>query len=74
MVTKMESWKGESQEISVRLLYISNVLIEMDTTMLSEIDYLNILPDMDKMDIEESSFLKGNSSFNNNQSSTNIEG
>jgi hypothetical protein len=70
----MESWRGESQEISVRLFFVSTFLTEMDTTMLSDIDYLNILPDMDKMDIEESSFLKGNSSFNNNQSSTNIEG
>jgi hypothetical protein len=70
----MESWRGESLEISVRLFFVSTFLTEMDTTMLSDIDYLNILPDMDKMDIEESSFLKGNSSFNNNQSSTNIEG
>jgi len=37
----------------------------MDTTMLSENDYLNIMPDMDRMDIEESSFLKGTSFFAN---------
>ena len=33
--------------------------LEMDTTMMSDMDYINILPDMDRMDIEESSFLKG---------------
>ena len=38
----------------------------MDTTVLSEQDYLNILPDMDRMDIEESSFMKGNSFFTTN--------
>jgi hypothetical protein len=29
----------------------------MDTTMMSEIEYINILPDMEEMD--DSSFLKG---------------
>jgi hypothetical protein len=30
----------------------------MDTTMMSEMDYINMLPQMDIMDIEDSSFLK----------------
>ena len=32
--------------------------IKMDTTMMSEMDYINMLPQMDIMDIEDSSFLK----------------
>ncbi len=36
---------------------------KMDTTVLSEQDYINMLPDMDRMDIEESSFMKGGTSF-----------
>jgi hypothetical protein len=40
--------------------------LKMDTTMMSDIDYLNILPDMeDRMDIEECSFLKLNNSQGN---------
>ena len=32
----------------------------MDTTMMSEMDYLNFLPDIDgKIDMDDSSFLKG---------------
>lgn len=37
----------------------------MDTTIMSEIEYINILPDMEKMDMNDSSFLKG--SFVNGQ-------
>lgn len=33
---------------------------------MSDMDYLNILPDMDRMDIEESSFLKSTSFILNN--------
>lgn len=43
---------------------------KMDTTIMSEMEYINILPDMEKMDMEkmdedDSSFLKG--SFVNNK-------
>lgn len=31
----------------------------MDTTMMSEIEYLNFLPDIEKLDMDDSSFLKG---------------
>jgi hypothetical protein len=34
-----------------------NHIIEMDTTIMSEMEYINILPDMENMD--DSSFLKG---------------
>ena len=53
---KLERRKSLSKILSSQ--FLTN-LIEMDTTMLSEMDYLNIMPDMDRMDIEESSFLKG---------------
>jgi hypothetical protein len=32
---------------------------KMDTTMMSEMDYLNFLPDIEKLDMDDSSFLKG---------------
>jgi len=32
---------------------------KMDTTMMSEIEYLNFLPDIERIDIDDSSFLKG---------------
>ena len=35
----------------------------MDTTILSDQDLFNNIPDMDRMDIEESSFLKNTSFF-----------
>ena len=41
----------------------TNLFIEMDTTVLSDQDFLNNIPDLDRMDIEESSFLKNNSFF-----------
>lgn len=31
----------------------------MDTTIISEIEYLNFLPDIEKIDMDDSSFLKG---------------
>lgn len=31
----------------------------MDTTMMSEMEYLNILPDIEKFDLDDISFLKG---------------
>ena len=40
------------QEVSIHLYFYT---IEMDTTLISEIEYLNILPDMD---MDDSSFLK----------------
>jgi len=36
-------------------IHLYNYAIEMDTTLISEIEYLNILPDMD---MDDSSFLK----------------
>ncbi len=36
----------------------------MDTTVFSDQDILNNLPELDRMDIEESSFMKGNSFYN----------
>lgn len=39
-------------------------ILEMDTTVFSDQDILNNLPELDRMDIEESSFMKGNSFYN----------
>ena len=55
----LPSGKFERGKSLSKLPLLINHIIEMDTTMLSEMDYLNIMPDMDRMDIEESSFLKG---------------
>ena len=41
--------------------FFSNKSLKMDTTMNSDVD---LLPDMERMDIEESSFLKNNSFLN----------
>ena len=40
---------------------VITVGLEMDTTMMSEIEYNNMLPEL--MDIEESSFFKAGNSF-----------
>lgn len=32
---------------------------KMDTTIMSDIDYINIFPDLENQDIDDSSFLKG---------------
>lgn len=37
----------------------------MDTTMMSEMEYINILPDLEKINLDDSSFLKGGSFFVN---------
>jgi hypothetical protein len=42
----------------------------MDTTMMSDMEYINDLPDMDRMDIEDSSFLKGSFFMNGNQNTS----
>ncbi len=62
-------WMGKILIVESLIDIVSYFLVlihlEMDTTILSDQDLLNNLnlPDMDRMDIEESSFLKNNSFF-----------
>ncbi len=50
--------KGKSHKTLIRKVSFEKdlIFVEVDSTVISEIEYLNILPDMD---IDESSFLKG---------------
>ncbi len=60
------------QDHKVSLPDILNIL-EMDTTLISEIEYINILPDMEMDDI---SFLKGsfvNGTGNNKNESSKMD-
>lgn len=55
--------KEEDHRILIKKVKLLNsCFIEMDTTLISEIDYINILPDMD---MDDSSFLKTSLFVNN---------
>jgi hypothetical protein len=56
------------EKILSLILKVNNLIItsiENDTTILSEMEYINILPNLENMDMNDSSFLKG--SFVNGQ-------
>lgn len=46
----IRSMIGKGRILSIREVRLSIYCLEMDTTMLSEIEYINIFPDMEKLD------------------------
>lgn len=63
MLLLREDTKEEEAILQIKEVseYMVDTILEMDTTIMSEIEYLNILPDIEKMDqeMDDSSFLKG---------------